>query len=57
MNEFMDHSTFEMLIHLLELSVVIGIGVIVYITRKYSGKMNREMEKRLEDELQDLSED
>ncbi|MFA7614402.1 MAG: hypothetical protein WCY48_09210 [Candidatus Caldatribacteriota bacterium] len=57
MNEFMDHSTFETLIHLLELSVVIGIGVIVYITRKYSGKVNREMEKKLEDELQDLSED
>lgn len=57
MNEFMDHATFEMLIHLLELSVVIGIGVIIYITRKYSSNVNREMEKKLENELLDISED
>ncbi|HLT22654.1 MAG TPA: hypothetical protein VKZ84_04395 [Bacteriovoracaceae bacterium] len=57
MNEFIDHSTFEMLIHLLELSVVIGIGVIIYITRKYSANVNRDMEKKLEDELRDITEE
>lgn len=56
MNEFMDHGTFEMLIHLLELSVVVGIGVTIYITKKYSPKMNRELEKKLDDEVLDLSE-
>lgn len=56
-NELMDPATFEMLIHLLELSVVVGIGVIVYITKKYSGGLNKQMEKRLDDELQHLSEE
>ena len=56
-NELMDPATFEMLIHLLELSVVIGIGVIVYITKKYSSGLNRQMESKLDDELQHLSEE
>ncbi len=56
-NELMDPATFETLIHLLELSVVIGIGVIVYITKKYSSGINKQMEKRLDDELQHLSEE
>lgn len=56
-NELMDPSTFETLIHLLELSVVVGIGVIVYITKKYSAGLNQKMEKNLEDELQHLSEE
>lgn len=54
-NELMDPATFETLIHLLELSVVIGIGVIVYITKKYSSGLNKQMEKRLDDELQHKS--
>lgn len=49
MNENFDHATFETLIHLLELSVVIGIGVIVYITKKYSGKVNRDLERRVDE--------
>lgn len=56
LNEIMDHGTFEMLIHLLELSVVIGIAVTIYISRKYSANMNKEMEKQLDDEVLDSTE-
>lgn len=52
MNENLDPKTFEFLIHILEASVVIGIGVIVYITKTHSKDIN----KRLESEV-DLSSD
>lgn len=56
MNDEFDPALFETLIHLLEVSVVIGIAVIVYITKKYSKEMNTELEKKLNDEV-DLSSD
>lgn len=55
MNEF-DPALFETLIHLLELSVVVGIGVIVYITKKYSGKINHDLQRRV-DEMDPASEE
>lgn len=55
MNHGFDTDTFETLIHLLELSVVVGIGVIVYITKKYSGKMNQDIQRKV-DEMDSLSE-
>lgn len=57
MNEEFDPATFEFLIHILEVSVVIGIGVIVYITKRYSKDINRDLEKRLERELDISSEE
>lgn len=54
MNDHFDPVLFETLIHLLELSVVVGIGVIVYITKKYSGKMNKEIERKV-DEMDSVS--
>lgn len=51
MNEEFDPSTFEMLIHLLEASVVLGIGVIVYITKKHSKAINHDIDKRMKDEM------
>ncbi len=56
MNEEFDPAVFEMLIHLLEVSVVLGIAVIIYITKKYSKKMNTDLEKKLIDEV-DISSD
>ncbi|MFP5384745.1 MAG: hypothetical protein ACLGHN_01610 [Bacteriovoracia bacterium] len=53
-NSDIDPALFETLIHLLELSVVVGIGVIVYITKKYSGKINKEIERKV-DEMDSLS--
>ena len=55
MNNSLDTSTFELFVHLLEVSVVLGIGVIIYITKKYSGKINSRMEKEKLDELEILS--
>lgn len=49
MNETFDPALFETLIHMLELSVVIGIGVIVYITKRYSGKMNKEIQRKVDE--------
>lgn len=49
MNHGFDTSVFETLIHLLELSVVVGIGVIVYITKKYSGKMNKDIQRKVDE--------
>ena len=43
--------TFEILIHMLELSVVVGIGVIVYITHKHSTRINAELNKRVKDDV------
>lgn len=54
MNSDFDPALFESLIHLLELSVVVGIGVIVYITKKYSGKINSEIQRKV-DEMDNLS--
>lgn len=51
MNEEFDPATFEFLIHILEFSVVIGIGVIIYINLNHSKKINKDIEKRLEDEM------
>jgi hypothetical protein len=56
MEHEIDSATFETLIHLLEVSVVLGIGVIVYITKKYSGKVNKDLEKKI-DEMDTLSEE
>ncbi len=55
MNNEFDTSTFELLVHLLEVSVVLGIGVIIYITKKYSGKINAKLEKEKLNELEILS--
>ncbi len=46
----LDPRIFEGLIHLLELSVVVGIGVIVYITKKYSSGINQRLEKTLQEQ-------
>lgn len=54
MNSEFDPALFESLIHLLELSVVIGIAVIVYITKKYSGKINNDIQRKV-DEMDNLS--
>ena len=43
----LDPSVFEFLIHILEFSVVVGIAVIVYITKKYSKNINHDIEKRM----------
>ena len=51
----LDLEVFELLIHLLELSVVLGIGIIVYITKKYPKKEHGEKLKETEDDLGDLS--
>lgn len=51
MTHAIDPAIFETLIHLLEASVVVGIGVIVYITNKHSKNINRDIEKRMKDEL------
>lgn len=56
MNEEFDPAIFEFLIHILEFSVVIGIGVIVYITKKYSGTVNQELEKKV-DAMGNISEE
>lgn len=56
MNDSFDHATFETLIHLLELSVVVGIGVIIFITKKYSGKVNKDIQRRV-DEMDSISEE
>ena len=42
----------EWLIHLLELSVVVGIGVVVWVNRKYSPGLNKKLQQRLDDESQ-----
>jgi hypothetical protein len=47
MTHELDPSVFEFLIHLLEVSVVLGIAVIVYITKKYSKNINRDIEQRM----------
>lgn len=52
MNEVLDHDVFEFLIHALELSVVVGIGVIVYITKTHSKKINEDLEKKIADEME-----
>lgn len=57
MNETFDTATFEFLIHILEVSVVVGIGVIVYITKKYSKNINHDIDRRLERELDLPSDD
>ena len=57
MDPNMDPATFEFLIHILEASVVIGIGVIVYITKTHSKVINQDIERRLKDELDVSSED
>jgi hypothetical protein len=57
MNDNIDQATFEFLVHMLEVSVVVGIGVIVYITNKHSKQINKDMEKRLQDELDISSEE
>jgi hypothetical protein len=41
----------EVLIHLLEISVVVGIGIIIYINKKYSTRINREMVKKDESQI------
>jgi hypothetical protein len=46
-----DPATFEFLVHVLEVSVVIGIGVIIYITRKHSTELNRRLDERMKDEV------
>lgn len=51
MNENFDPSTFEFLIHMLEASVVVGIGVIVYITNKHSKEINKDIQKRVNREM------
>ncbi len=51
MNHALDPVVFETLIHLLEASVVLGIGVIVYITNRHSKNINASIEKRMKDEL------
>lgn len=51
MEHELDLATFEFLIHILEVSVVLGIGVIVYITRKHSADINKEIEQRMKDEM------
>lgn len=51
MNEEFPVETFEFLIHMLELSVVVGIGVIVYITHKHSGRINTELNKRVKNDV------
>ncbi len=50
----LDISTFEWLVHLLEVSVVLGIGVIIYITKKHGNKMNKSLPKELTDEVEIL---
>lgn len=50
-----DTATFELLVHLLEVSVVLGIGVIIYITKKHGNKMNKNLPKELADEVEVLS--
>jgi hypothetical protein len=57
MTDPIDAATFEFLIHILEVSVVIGIGVIVYITKKHSGDINRKIDERLKHELDISSEE
>lgn len=49
MNSEFDPAVFETLIHMLELSVVLGIGVIVYITKKYSGKINKDLQRKVDE--------
>jgi hypothetical protein len=51
MNHEIDPTTFEFLVHILEVSVVLGIGVIVYITHKHSRRINQQIEQRLKDEM------
>lgn len=48
MNENLDPATFEFLIHILEASVVIGIGVIVYITKTHSKEINKRLEREVD---------
>jgi hypothetical protein len=57
MNPEIDPATFEFLVHILEVSVVLGIGVIVYITHKHSKRINQQIEKRLKDEMDISSEE
>ena len=57
MNENLDPATFEFLIHILEASVVIGIGVIVYITNKHSKEINKDLQRRVDRELDISSEE
>jgi hypothetical protein len=57
MNPEIDPATFEFLVHILEVSVVLGIGVIVYITHKHSKRINQHIEKRLKDEMDISSEE
>jgi hypothetical protein len=40
----------EWLIHLLELSVVIGIAIVVWVNRKYSPGLNKKLQERLDRE-------
>jgi hypothetical protein len=49
--DFVDTALFEHLIHLLELSVVVGIGVIIYITKKYSSRINQRPEFQIDSQL------
>ncbi len=51
----LDTSSFELLVHLLEVSVVLGIGVIIYITKKHGNKMNKNLPKEFTDEMEILS--
>ncbi len=41
-----DHFVFEILIHVMELSVVAGIGITVWITRRLSLERNHERHNR-----------
>jgi hypothetical protein len=40
----------EWLIHLLEISVVVGIGVVVWVNRKYSPGLNKRLQERIDRE-------
>lgn len=56
MNDERTIEIFQNLIHLLEVSVVLGIAVVVYITKKYSKNINEKLEKKIaEDDRQNLS--
>lgn len=57
MTDPINTETFEMLIHLLELSVVLGIASIVYITKKYSKKINDRYEGVIDGEVDTISEE